>query len=510
MLMRLRRCFLPQSFIFLLSMVVLGKTMIIDAATSQLSFGAIVMQLRSVVDSDSVKIGREMKTSVSNYLNAYFNAYYKSAEPEVIDYFSHVNISAKSFGVHSVEGSFITTLEIEGSLSFNDSSDQLLPSVSFVDALLKNAFQGYNEQLFLTHLLADSTDGEEFLQKLSYMIIDVNGSKVGESRVQDGKIVNMPDHSSVIVDDAVRGISEEENSNNETGQNEFFSGKWFMIFIYSAVGFFAFSLVLFCTIFVYRQCMYQNEETEEKDDETKMPVKFINLPIKNNNDNQKHPPSDCVEKSSNRKIKSYFLRNSGGIAPSTSSTTESGRSLSDHMNRKPPSPQRSMMSQASSKFTYTDNDMPKDGTRSLGCDTYRSTKFAMDGIPSIDSAAWLGRKQDPPAFGNDISIIENNNDLSLIQECEEDANTKDIETDLGKNNRLGIDSQQQYSSSRCSRAKIDVRQSKGRLSNRSESYFYHHGKYGEEGGDSELDITSTSDVISDLKNLSLQIERCKR
>ena len=80
--------------------------------SAELSLGSIVMQLRSEVDSDSVKLNRKMQSVTSNYLNEYFYAYYKSTEPGFIDYFSHIDLSTKSFGVHGVEAVSYTHLTL--------------------------------------------------------------------------------------------------------------------------------------------------------------------------------------------------------------------------------------------------------------------------------------------------------------------------------------------------------------------------------------------------------------
>jgi hypothetical protein len=474
------------------------------ASVTELSFGSIVMQLRSEVDSDSVKLNRKMQSVTSNYLNEYFYAYYESTEPGFINYFSHIDLSTKSFGVHGVEGSFITTLEIEGSLSFN--SDKL-PSNFFIDTLLRNAFSGYNEQLYLTHLITEGNDdAEEFLQKLTYMIIDINGSKVVESRIQDNKKVeNIPDHSSSTVGGG--GVAAGgTNSNNNEGANKFSTEEWIMIFVYSTLGLFG-SVVILCFAFyisryISRRCCDKNERSKRN----KEPMKVIRLPVKK----RQPKPSSSSNRGENRNngtpSSATVFHDNDKISPTSSATTKSSAgSISDHMDRPAPSPQRSMMSQASSKFTYTDN-MSKYCASSIdgATGTSISGKFSMDGVPSIDLATWRGGKQDPPAFGNDISVIES--DLTLIQECEEDNdNSDDVETGcLNNKNRM--------SSGRNSRAVLDERQSKARISNQSEAYYYYQGSQvstnddGEDEDDSVLD-TSTSDVISDLRNLSIQIER---
>ena len=461
--------------------------------SAELSLGSIVMQLRSEVDSDSVKLNRKMQSVTSNYLNEYFYAYYKSTEPGFIDYFSHIDLSTKSFGVHGVEGSFITTLEIEGSLTFN--SDKL-PSNFFIDTLLRNAFSGQNEQLYLTELLTEGNDdAEEFLQKLTYLIIDINGVKVVESWIQDNKkIETIPDHYS-----KVEGIVREGGTNNSNeGANVFSTEEWIMIFVYSALGFCGSVVILCCAFYICRYISRRCCDKKEKSNRNEEPMKVIKLPIKKRQQKQKQSlPSNRGVKNNNNGTPSSatVFHDNDRISPTSSATTKSSAgSISDQMDRPAPSPQRSMMSQASSKFTYTEN-MSKWCASSIDGATGSSIsgKHSMDGAPSIDLATWRGGKQDPPAFGNDISVIES--DLTLIQECEEDNDNDDVETGrLNNKNRM-----------------LGERQSKARLSNRSEAYYYYQGSQVanevDEDEDSSVLDASTGDVIADLRNLSLQIER---
>jgi len=490
MMIMSRGCFLAQSLVLLLMIVASAKTTSVVAAASELSLGAIVMQLRSSADSDSVKLSRKIQSVMKNYLNEYFGAYYESTEPDVTDYFSHVTLSIKSFGVHGVNGKFVTTLEIEGSLLFNSDT---LPSSFFIDTLLKNAFQGYNEQLFLKYLTKGG-DEEQFLKELAYLVVDVNGGKVSESRIQGEALTNIPDHSTTV-----GGAVGETNSNNNDkgGQIGFFTQKWVMIFVYSVIGILASALILSYSFYIFRRCSCHKEETKT-DGGNEEPMKVISLPVKMRQ--QQQPSNRGLYY--NRKLSLSTTVDNDRISPSTLATTKTVDSISDHMDRPPPSPQRSMTSQVSSKFTYTDN-MSK--CVSLGGDKYLSV-CNIDFVPSIDSTTRRGLKPDPPAFGQDISIIENenNHDLTLIQECEEDSYGNDVEIGFYSNNQMISDNPRYLA--RNSRTKLDGRQSKARLSSRSESYFY--GNYEDEEGDggNVLD-TSTKCVISDLRNLSVQIER---
>ena len=130
-----------------------------------------------------------------------------------------------------------------------------------------------------------------------------------------------------------------------------------------------------------------------------------------------------------------------------------------------------------------------------------STKFSMN-VPSIDLGTWRGGKQDPPVFGHDISIIEKSKDLSLIEE--EEDNDEEIGLSTSRRKHSSINNQRY--SSRSSHVVSNTRRassSKSCMSNYRGGGIQvssHHTGY------NELDA-STNDVLSDLKNLSIQIEK---
>ena len=119
------------------------------------------------------------------------------------------------------------------------------------------------------------------------------------------------------------------------------------------------------------------------------------------------------------------------------------------------------------------------------------SKLTLD-LPSVDLSSWRGRRQDPPAFGSDISVIPKQNGLSLIPEG------RDIERG---------DAGGKWQPSQKSRATLDERQSKSRHSNRSETYFY-NGQY-DDDSDAGGEFTA-DDVICDLRDLSMQIREQRR
>ena len=91
-----------------LMLVVASKTV---SATS-VELPTLIMQLRSTVDTSNSQLLSDMLKLTTQYLDSYFGAYYSNVQP--VDYFTHTALSVNSFGIHGVEGSYITTLEFDG------------------------------------------------------------------------------------------------------------------------------------------------------------------------------------------------------------------------------------------------------------------------------------------------------------------------------------------------------------------------------------------------------------
>jgi hypothetical protein len=151
------------------------------------------------------------------------------------------------------------------------------------------------------------------------------------------------------------------------------------------------------------------------------------------------------------------------------------------------SPSRSIVSQDSSLFTYNPAGMSRDeGTLSLG-----SVSNINIETPNFDLKAW--QKQNvissvtPAPFGHDISAIEEKDHLSVMEEGDEGA--------LRTRGSQRLQNKARSSSRRYSRnryAPSTIPETRGRDSS------------------SEGSNSSSSDVINDLKNLSLQIEEHRR
>jgi len=470
-----RRYFFAQNLRLLLVALAVNA-----AGAEEIPMGTLIMQLRSTVDAEAAELNLRVEAVTTNYLNQYFDAYYTRTEQGAIDYFEKVDISTSSFGVHGVESSYITTLEIEGTLSFNSGK---LPSSFFIETLLRNAFKGNNEKLFLDQLLKEKE--EKFLQNLTYLIIDVNEDKVAESPIlEDAPALDTTSNNSI--------------EEPEITEKFVFSAKWITAMIYVASGAFALML-LACVCHLHRQCRAARK-MKENDTDDEEPMKVITLPIKKKQSSSAHDHDDV-----NRRI-----------SPTSNGTTPtSAGSISDHMDRPPPSPQRSMSSQCSSIFTYSDNmsRMSRIANNKANNDILSKapslssySKFSLD-MPSIDLGTWRGGREDPPEFGSDISVIESKKDLSLIAEerCDIEAGLQ-TKNNSNSSRRNSITSSRHIS--RNSRAALDVRQSQARSSHRSETYFYNGSHLSDNDSDSDCPLdTSTGDVICDLKNLSIQIER---
>ncbi len=454
-------------------MIVALMSKVMNAA--EMPLGAIIMQLRSTVDANNTtELNQKVGDATTKYLNDYFSAYYARTEQMPKDYFSDIMLSMNSFGVHGVSGSFITTIEIEGTLSFNS---DLLPSSFFIDTLLRNAFKGRNERLYLDQLLKLEDD---FLVNLTYLIIDINQSNVAESSIDEDDTTSLEN-----------GVNDHEKQAENAKRSS--SERWITIVI--GISSMVLALVMFFGSYLLHQwCKEQKEEKQdEKISDDSEPMKVIKLPVKKQ------------QKSVSMKIDNL------GISPTSTATTSrsSPQSIAAKMDRPPPSPQRSMTSQESSMFTYTDNMSRFTTGKTVNQSNFRSpsspfSKFSLD-VQSIDLSMWRTARQnrqdprqDPPAFGSDISVIEKRNDLTLIPE-----NQEDLESGMNRNNNYRRSGNTNRHFSRKSRVALDARHSQSRHSNRSETYFY-GGRNDDNDSDGEM---SVDDVICDLKNLSMQIER---
>ena len=461
------RCFIhAPAFIFLFIAILAKATL-----AAEMPLGDIVMQLRSSVDAENTdELNETLEAVTTNYLNEYFNAYYARTE-QPKNYFSDAKLSTTSFGVYGVEGSFITTIEIEGTLSFNSDT---LPTSEFIDTLLRNGFQGRNEQLYLDQLLNADDD---FLQNLRYLIIDIN-------KIDSEEPPKLDDGSSATQNSSEKNILDQERPLNIMERTR--SEKMILAFI-CVTCVVLFFLLLFCGWLLYKRSQKRKNQSKENSGEGEEPLKVIKLPVKQQSSSSK-------KKNIDHKM----------ISPTATETTARLSPQSIGFPDRPPSPQRSMTSQESSHFTYTDN-MSRWTTKN----TTNQNRLKSAGSPfskwSLDDlSSWRGGRQDPPAFRSDVSAIPKKNDLNLSPEA------RDIEKGYrnNKDNRVTRHNSNNRKPSRKSRVALDERQSKSRYSNRSETYFY-NGQYDHNESDTGGEYTA-DDVICDLRDLSMQIREQRR
>lgn len=152
-----------------------------------------------------------------------------------------------------------------------------------------------------------------------------------------------------------------------------------------------------------------------------------------------------------------------------------------------PSPSRSTISQDSSLFTYNTTGISRDvATLSLGS----VSNFNIE-TQNFDLEAWQKQNIISSAaapFGHDISVIEKRDQLSVMEEGDDGA----LRTRGSQRLQKSRPSSRQYS--RKGYAPSTIPETRGRDSSSCE----------------ESKNSSSSDVINDLKNLSLQIEKHRR
>ena len=422
----------------------------VNAATVEM--GSIVMQLRSAVDGNDSEVIAQMLARTTTYLNDYFAAYYQNTVPQ--DYFSNAVLSVNSFGIHGGQGSYITTLEFEGLVFFN--SDPT-PSETFTLTLLSNAFQGLNQKIFLNEVVSGDN---QFLKKLTYMVIEINDLTVAENNLVEGA------EDATTPKDEVEKEMEEEN---------WYDADWVEYAVFAAAGLGG-TFVMLCLFFICRCCCCKKQK---ESDNGEFPVKVFDEEVGSNN---------------------YQRRVSR--QPTNEATLQIARTYSSGHSRSP-SPERSLASQESSNFTYNPAgmSMSKEGL------SLSSISNIHNDTPSFDVEAWQNKNTispvTPAPFGHDISAIDDENqtkDLSLIDESGEDS----YQERAAKQRKQHL-----Y---RHSVNGLEVRQSRSRpvpkrgYSQPNNSRMLDH--YNDDSNSYKSE--SSSDVMNDLRNLSAQIDRHRR
>jgi hypothetical protein len=319
------------------------------------------------------------------------------------------------------------------------------PSQSFLNTLLVNAFQGLNLDLYLQSLV--SSEDERFLHKLTHIIIEISENTVTDTNLEET--------------DAI----EPEGDESDKG--------WTELATYAVAG--VVGALLMLGAFCLFRCLCCKGKRQVDDGLEPISMKSIEIPA----------TLKPVQPESRRsKPLQYKAR------------TSRSNDFFTHRERSP-SPVRSLASQDSSKFTYNPAGVSKTPL-SLG-----SLSTVNIDVQNVDLEAWQRQNTitpiTPDPFGMDISAIEGKDrDLSLIEEGDEGS-------------RQGG----QYRS-RKSLSSLEARNSRSRkLPSRAPSQPSIPSRTMEPRGmdfytedSSTMDVTEiSSDVINDLRNLSLQFDK---
>jgi hypothetical protein len=371
-------------FLSFLLLVVVSSA---SAATVELP--TIIMQLRSTVDTDNSELLSVLLDTTTSFLDSYFSAYYVNSQPA--DYFSHTAQSINSFGIQGLDGSYITTVQLDGMLFFT--VEEPMPTQEFVATLLANAFQHLNQELYIESLMGSPN---EFLNDLTHIIIEV-------------------DEETVAAQDNVAGDKEEEEDEEDNGNafpSDWLDSKWLRMTIYGTAGLAGAILMVVC-VCLCRCCFCRKRGANE---DGTFPDGVAEIP------HLSGTSRDLF------KSKEARTEKNGGIGIKTSLTPQSTTSSKEtgiYTSKSPPSPVHSVVSQDSSKFTYNPQPHQALYTSKSNLSLTSLSNIHID-MPSMDLENW--QRTDvispitPAPFGNDISAIEQGDkdkgDMSLLEEMD--------------------------------------------------------------------------------------------
>ena len=404
------------------------------------------MQLRSRANTTDTELLSTILDVTTRYMDDYFGAYYVNAEPR--DYFSSAALTIASFGIHGVPGRFTTAVELDGILNFNADP---APSQGFIDALQANAFEGLNLDLFLENLIGADN---EFLGELTHIIIEIDDYKVTEENLQE---------------------SQSDNSGEESDETEGILDKLIQSAIYLGSGV-AGALFILALSWLLRCCCGDNRRVDDNFKQTKKPIDH-----------------DTIVRQLQREVRRSQPRE----------TFYSPRERS-------PSPLRSLSSQDSSKFTYNPGvtSMPAKARFSVG----NFSNFNID-TPGIDIEAW--QRQDAV----DLSQIEEgvepresgqyrSRTSSSIFEVRNSRSRPKSTTHTSSQSRRKSGAEYTFEDTHI----VDA-DGRSRAMPRTRSSSQSRRKSGAEYIFEDTHIVNaeySNDVISDLRDLSLQIDRHRR
>ena len=436
-----------------LSLMLLNAVQSKNIPPGSVELDTVVMQLRSRVNSDNDELLSRVLDYTAGYMDEYFGAYYANSQSG--NYFSYTGLEINSYGIHGVTGSFITTLELDGVLVFNADPT---PSQAFIQQLLDNSFQGLNFELFVEGLQHSES---QFLKELTHIIVNIGGKQVAQEDLE--------------FKPPVKTVAEEEDGEGLKGSWQL--DDWSQIAVYASAGVVG-ALLIMGLICICKYCCC-NRNRKVNDVREPVNLKSINIPTMIGQD----PPAPRQHIIPER------------FRPRSSKRTGAKNNIIYSPNDNTLSPVRSITSQDSSKFTYNPAGMSM-----LSKASFSVGSLSNFDNQSIDLEAW--QRNDAISalsvapFGHDISAIEKNHrDLSLIEEGDEE--------DRNSSNNSGKDmtSKHHSRSGHSSRSSYQQRRSAPRT-NRVVNYSTESS--------SAMISDASSDVINDLRNLSLQIESHRR
>lgn len=292
--------------------LVLFMTLTMANPDEPFDLGKIVMKLKSAYDGDISEIAEDIQFVTSQYLRDYFNAYYLETGNKESRYKSSM-LSVNGTEIKQGIDEYVTTMEFTGILTFGAPA----PSEELLETLLINAFDGPNLDYFTQQLILSES---LFLYKLRHIIVEVR-----EDFVSEKDLVN-PQENSV------------SNPGNETGL-----AKWqsILVYILSAllgilIAFLGFAMIRCCTGYGKKRVADEPEPVN---------VKSIDVP------KTIQPQQQRQKKKKKKKYRSqkYNQMEDDPLAR----TPERKRQQTFVKVQRPLSPVRSIESQDSSKFTYT-------------------------------------------------------------------------------------------------------------------------------------------------------------
>jgi len=459
----------------------------------------ITMELRSTADSNSPNIVEDILHVTAKFLKEYFSAYYNGGDEGSQKPFQDVELVEHTFGVEVGEGHFFCTLEFNGELQFQEGQGEGNHDPEVITSLMRNAFRGPNMSLYLQDIIrGDNT----FLTDLTNILIEVDNVLLSETTV-----------------DSIRpDLKKETSSEKPWDLND-----WVEVTIYAVAGFAGamFLAGIYCLVSCVRggrgqiQDEYQLTKLHETPDwkpesRTDGGLPPQSRPSKNTNiqriTTSKHPrPS------------------SRGQLPRPPSTKNNSRQELLPTRTQPTPTRSSSMDSPVSTFShdmslFTTGDASRDvGTISLG--SISNLHLDHHG-QNFDLEAWQNptfiSSKVPAPFGHDISAIEKQDQMSMLD------NDFSILRPRTSGQQRPLDTKRKP---RSDLPPMGTRSKEVRPSSSSSSfrppYLYSSSaaryattipepETSSRDSSTDVSMSNSSDVINDLKNLSMQIDQHRR